>query len=184
MGIADNPYLASLTSLCEQKKTRKSLDKLETGSRIECRRKRRTQGAEMTIGELDNVKATLFTWDKSDKATFLVIESDRSDYLDFCKRYGHSDTAKRAEGLEFDGRGKLFFAVFVQDCFDPPLCVVRADNGCEAEEIFVNAKDWADVSETDAKDYPEEHLHATDRGTMYDPQSVSVREVFLKRIDF
>lgn len=134
----------------------------------------------MNIGEIE-AHAVKFGWNSKGNAE-IVVPSKNLEFFKFREEFG-SDV-KQCEGLEFDGSGKMWFAVYVEDCFDPPICIVRADNASEAEEIFVNTKNWADVSEPDLKDYSEDQLNATERGTMYDPESVSVREVFLSSIVF
>lgn len=122
----------------------------------------------------------------------IVVGRDDMDYIEFIKRY---DSAKyqhtRATGINLeDGDGK-FFLVYVSDCFDPPLAVVRAANAGDAEDWFIEELAWADIPEADLKDYnifpdgdpagegkePKEHAQWTSRGTWADTEQITIHEI-------
>lgn len=136
----------------------------------------------MNVGELNNVKACVFVWNQSVAANAgntLVVPHGNIAFDQFRKEY---PDAKRCEGLDFDQSYPRFFACYVEDCHDPLVLIVRADTGSEAEEAFVNAKDWADIAEEDMKDYDFNQTMPTERGTWYETESVCIREVFLSSV--
>lgn len=48
---------------------------------------------------------------------------------------------KVCEGLEIESGWKRWFLVYVENCFDPPGCIVNADNEQDAVDAFVGALD-------------------------------------------
>lgn len=83
--------------------------------------------------------------------TTFVIENVRSELDAFRQRYG--DNAKRATGVALNECGARFYLMWVEDCFSPCLAIVRADNASEAQEAFLDALNWCDVSGDDLPDY-------------------------------
>ncbi len=116
---------------------------------------------------------------------FYVVGRDDMDFLDFMKKYCVGDQdAKRATGVELDGTGKHFWMVHVEDCFDPPIAIVRADSLCDAEDAFTDALNWAHITDpNDLKDYDEDNLHYSPSGVPYDIESVMIREIKLHGIE-
>jgi len=72
---------------------------------------------------------------------------------------------KRCDYAELDGYGSRFFLCYVADCFDPPMCIVRADNEIEAVDIFVDAFEYARVTQENYGT-PEEFEEAIKDGTV------------------
>lgn len=136
----------------------------------------------MNIGEMTGVSSVTFSSDKGGAGALYVVTNGETDFFKFREQHGHD--AKKADGINLDGSEARFFLVFVEDCFDPCVCIVRADNGSEAEEKFTDVKDWADVSEADRADYSEDKLQWSGRNTWFDSEGIVVREVFPLSIQF
>lgn len=148
------------------------------------------------LGDVE-VKAVHFSADPAGQdGTFYVVlpDGDRSagawdDYPDL-----PGMRFKRATGLCLDDStaGNHFWLVYVDDCYDPPVAVVRAKHVEDAIDAFVDELPWAHMSEEDyadlVKDYGEER--AADMvgwgpsGQIYDSERVMIREVFPVRVDF
>lgn len=145
--------------------------------------------------ELNEVKASAvgFTYadDKgADVRALFVVEAEESDWQTFRTRYGFD--AKRAEGVDLEEWGGRFFLCYVENCFDPCVCVIRAENASEAEERFTDEKDWADVGEEDLKEanpadpnelWLHDNISWTARGTYYSREMVCIRELRMVRVD-
>lgn len=139
-----------------------------------------------TLGEI-SIRSASFVW-KEDKDNLhrLIVGIDDMDYLDFLRRYNSTNVQhKRCKGINLDGSEKLFFAVYVEDCFDPPIAVVRASGASEAEERFADELDWAHISDVDLKDYEEEpsSLSWNSDGKPYDTSGIMIRELRLLCIE-
>ncbi len=89
---------------------------------------------------------------------------------------------QKATGVNIDGDGK-FFLCYVEDCFDPPCAIVRAEDAADAEERFVDECEWAQVSDADMDeeredaDNDETGYSYTGNGTRYDGETIKVYEV-------
>jgi hypothetical protein len=119
--------------------------------------------------------------------TTFVIENVRSELDAFRQRYG--DNAKRATGVALNECGARFYLMYVEDCFDPCLAIVRADNESEAVETFLDALDWCDIDAPDLADYTEERLmelpYTDERGGKHcDTEALRGVEVQLHTIKF
>ncbi len=139
----------------------------------------------VTLGEIE-VKTVSFSERGNEGRCRYIVGTDGMDYCDFLRTYNGGEVQhKRATGVELDGFGKAFFMVYVEDCFDPPVAIVRADNAQDAEEAFVDALPWAHISEPDLKDYSEDDdsLSYGPSGQPYDSSSVMIREVRLVAIE-
>jgi len=84
-------------------------------------------------------------------------------------RYGRIDTLIcRVDVGHYSSRGDRWYLCCVQDCFDPPLCLVQADSLEEALSIFeTECEDWAKIPDEDVAEYHKElytkhHPGATD----------------------
>ncbi len=88
----------------------------------------------------------------------LIVEADREalDTLGFWDRYGHD--CHRAMGhYGLDDYGS-FFVFYVEDCFDPPLYVIRADTFESAYEIFCDEfSRLIAIDDSDLSDYLHEY---------------------------
>ncbi len=126
-----------------------------------------------------------------------IVHKGETDWDKFRKLFGWG-CARPATGLNIDGDGE-WYAVYVEDCFDPPVAIIRAETWEDVEEIFLAELDWADV---DAEDFLEEgeglqngkvvsyeslydndHLVYTDRRTTADTESIMIRSAKLVQID-
>lgn len=147
-----------------------------------------------TLAEI-KIKAALFRdiFDHKNQGAVYVAGLEDMDYLEFIKKYPSGKRAVHHRGLD-DGYLKHFYMVFVQDCWDPPIVIIRADNEMDAEETWASEFDWADVEEPDLKDYAKgnpnageevqyESLMWSERGTYYDTQLVCVRELKLVGVE-
>lgn len=118
----------------------------------------------------------------------LVVERTPSDYPDFHRAFDREGAppARRAVGVDvwdFSGPAR-YYAVWVDDCFDPPIAVVRAKDEGEAEEMFLDALDWSHITAPlDLADYDADALHYTSSGIPCDTEGVRIREVSLARIE-
>ena len=90
---------------------------------------------------------------------------------------------RQATGVNLEGAGARFFLVYVEDCFDPPVAIVRADNEQDAEEWFVQELPWARLSEGRLKDLHEDDVGIGPNGELYDQGAVRIHEVRLAHID-
>lgn len=143
---------------------------------------------------LDNMEAVaiIFTHKKgvSDHERDILVTKDPMDWSDQLTRWGYH--MKRAEPIELDGFGKHYYAIGVSDCFDPPLCVVRADHEGDAQDAFLSEKDWADWDQDtidcsvrdDGEEKTFEHLTPTDRGTWAETEGIVIWEVYPYRAEF
>lgn len=122
-----------------------------------------------------NVTAAIFEFSGR-----LVVEADRSsDTLAFWAKYGQD--ASRAMGhYGLDDYQDRFFAFWVEDCFDPPVYVIRADSFESAYEIFCDEfSRLIEISESDLPDYDPETLNYSASGVPIDTEAVNGREIKL-----
>lgn len=151
----------------------------------------------MTIGDI-NAKSCFFSLG-NDNHRYVVTDMDWDRFKDRYTGYFEADSGKwcrgemidkdlkQCEAVDFDQSGD-FYAVYVEDCFDPPMCIVRADDPSDAQERFLDEKDWADIDKEDAekltdKDWDSGLYTHTGRNTLAHTESVMVREIKLVRID-
>lgn len=67
----------------------------------------------------------------------------------------------------------VWVAFSIQDCFDPPVYIVRASSWEEAYETFIDWQvDQLKIEEADLKDYDEGSLHYSSNGVPVDTESV------------
>lgn len=140
----------------------------------------------LVLGTL-TVKALHFSLDGSTHR--YVVGVDDMDFLDFHKKYNHNEfgpvDCKKATGFKMDETYDDFFMVYVEDCFDPPIAIIRAEHGQEAAEIFTDELTWAHVDE---KDVTDEQIDAglyqmNNNGKWYDAETLRVRNVRLVYIE-
>lgn len=149
----------------------------------------------MNIGELENVSAMLFR-SPFNRDSFYVVGRDGLSFPEFNEKYGNSPYSaaaqfKRASGANLDDNESQFFMVYVEDCFDPPIAIVRADDECEAIDIAVDAFEWLRV-EPSNYGTPAEFEKAIEDGIVgigdgsnyYDAEQIRVREVKPYRLEW
>lgn len=121
----------------------------------------------------------------------LIVERTRTEHAEFHKRYdrdAHQRPAQRATGIDvIDSRAddSQYWAVWVEDCFDPPVAIVQTDDHdapSDAIDKFVDELDWAHMDESDAADYEPDELHYNSSGILYDMERMNMREVQLVRV--
>jgi hypothetical protein len=123
-----------------------------------------------------------------------------SEYLKCTDRYA-SERIKEATPLNMDSSDEDdgFWLLCVQDCFDPPIAIVRASHADEALEIFVDELDWAHISDEDLKDYEDtdsyvdgkplvyrefsENVNWNNSGQAYDSEGIYMCQVKLHSIE-
>lgn len=94
---------------------------------------------------------------------------------------------KHCDYAGLDGYGKRWFACLIADCFDPPMAIVRADNEGEAIDIFVDAFEYARLTDEQVKDIEkdsegdqdlfDEQCSMSGDGYWYDAERMSMFEV-------
>jgi hypothetical protein len=84
---------------------------------------------------------------------------------------------RQATGVNLAGDGERFFLVYVEDCFAPPVAIVRADNEQDAEELFVQELPWARLTEEQVEDINEDDVGIGPNGELYDQGAVRIHEV-------
>ena len=91
--------------------------------------------------------------------------------------------------VNFDSDGARFFLCYAEDCFSPPLFVVRADDESEALDALVSAHcqtfelDADAVAEREA-DGLGETVGYTDTGLAYDSETLRLRPLTLRTVNF
>lgn len=126
--------------------------------------------------------AAVFTFGPdSNSKSLLIVTREPMTHAERLDRFGHD--AKGCVGVHLDDSGSKFYAIWVEDCFDPPIAIVRADHEQDALDTFVDKLDWAHVSEPDLADYTEDQLSYGPNGQPYDGESIGMLEVKLVRIE-
>ncbi len=148
--------------------------------------KKKSNAKYITISDI-KARAMLFETSEyhspTEADTTYVVESEPLEWTEFHEEYDVGSTrAKQCQGINLDGDGD-FFLVYVDDCFDPPLCIVRADHAQDAEALFASETDYALIEEPDLEDFDEENISLDDNGRPYDSESIMIREVRLIRVD-
>ncbi|MFO0964632.1 MAG: hypothetical protein U0793_03465 [Gemmataceae bacterium] len=135
--------------------------------------------------ELPNVKAKAVHFQSPfAKNHRYVVLAEKMDYLEFLRTYNQGPVeCKAATGVNLDGCEERFFMVYVEDCFDPPIAIVRADSEQDAEELFVDELPWAHITEPDLNDYDPETLVYGPSGQPYDSESVRVHPVRMVHVE-
>ncbi len=112
-----------------------------------------------------------------------VVGAEHMDTLAFLNAFNNGPAQhQKATGVNMDGEGK-FFLCYVEDCFDPPVAIVRGENAADAEERFVDECEWAQVSDDDMDaeredaDNDSTGYSYTGNGTRYDGETIKVYEV-------
>jgi hypothetical protein len=134
---------------------------------------------------LSNVEAKAIHFESpfDPKHRYIVLAEDM-DFLAFMKKYCVGDMdAKKATGVEMGNGNDDWYMVYVENCFDPPIAIVNAENEQDAEEAFVEALPWSHITEPDLKDYDPETLHYGPSGQPYDAEQVMVRQIKLVLIE-
>jgi hypothetical protein len=96
--------------------------------------------------KLDDVEASVLVFEAN---TWKLRYDCNPEY--FALRDIHD--VHRIQGInETDGWGS-WWLLFVEDCFSPPMYIVRAKNETEAIEIFLDTWTACQIDEADYKDY-------------------------------
>ena len=142
---------------------------------------------QITLGEI-SVSALVFSmgdWR-------CVVGRESMDYIDFMQQYDQGPIhTHRVIGLNMDSTDTNFWAIWMDDYFDPPVVIIRADHEGNAEEIFVDELDWAHINEVDLPDYlsgdkkqqDSEYLNFNSKGQPYDSESIQCRQVKLVKVE-
>lgn len=136
----------------------------------------------MVLGTI-KVKALYFLIQSPFSKTFIVGADELSE-SDFMTKYcSGSERAERACGIKFDDEfGTKFFMVFVSDCFDPPIAIVRAENENDAIEYFVQNKNWTHVPPDEINEN-DDNISWSDNGIAYRNDNINVHEVKLTIVE-
>lgn len=91
--------------------------------------------------------------------------------------------------VNFDSDGGRFFLVYSEDCFSPPLFVVRADDESEALDVLVSTHCQTFELDADAvaereEDGLGETVGYTDTGLAYDSETLHLRPLTLRTVNF
>ncbi len=136
-----------------------------------------------------NVKARALHFRENDQSPeYVVFPEGPVDHYAFMTAFNWSQKDskilyRQATGVNLDGTEERFFMVFVADCFDPPIAIVRADNESDAEEGFYEELPWADVEEADVKDFDVDTLVWSSRGKWVDTNGIQIRETRLVHVE-
>lgn len=126
----------------------------------------------MTVGELENVTCLEFT--------NYVLIPDGMDTLEAMNKW--PDHKRCYHGANLDAWEQNWYAFWVEDCFDPPVAIVKAGSFEEAYKIFLDEFSWAEISEADIKDYDSETLHINSSGKFCDTEGVNGTQLKLVRV--
>lgn len=130
----------------------------------------------------------VFFLDPLSNVTYVVGMEDLS-YIEFLEWQATSgmtrSTRTRFIGLADEGK---FYVCFYQDCYDPPITIVRAADDSEAIDKFLDENENARADVCDVMDAEEENSEQTqyqmsDSGHWYDTETMQVREVNLHSIE-
>lgn len=117
---------------------------------------------------------------------YYVVRKPRMNYLDFIARYNVGNVqCKQCDGYNLDDSlCPHFYAVFVADCFDPPIVLIRAASPSDAQDIFLDETPYAHITDpNDLKDYDPETLYYNSNGAPCDTESVQIHDVQLVRVE-
>jgi hypothetical protein len=97
------------------------------------------------LGEIEKIESIVFgsPFVLDLQLVWLPEGTKEDDYIAFILKYPNS---KRVDAAGLDGYGKHFYMCYVEDCFDPPIAVIRADDENEAVDIFVDTFSYARVT--------------------------------------
>lgn len=140
--------------------------------------------------ELGTIKATAVVFQSPfNPKHFYVVRAEKMDYLEFMKQYCVGDVdCKQADGVNFDNYldNGTFFMCYSEDCFDPPVAIVRADDVEEAIDLFVDECEWARMSDEDVEERDKDGLGETVGWTgmnKYDNETMQCRSIKLYRVE-
>jgi hypothetical protein len=130
----------------------------------------------------------VFFLDPQSGVTYVVGMGDLPyiEFLEWMAVSGNHNVVRvDATGLNDEGR---FYACFHQDCYDPPITIVRAADESEAIDRFLDEKenmraDPADVAEALEENPDQEIYQMSESGHWYDSETMQVREVKLHSIE-
>lgn len=112
------------------------------------------------------------------------------DSLEFMKRYNVGNVeCQQVRHADLDQDEEHFFMCYSEDCYDPPIVIVRAEDMDAAIDVFVEefpnlgAMDEETRKERE-KDGLEDTIGYTGQGNIYDTERVMVREIELVRLEF
>lgn len=150
----------------------------------------------MNIGEIENAKVLIFRFADNGRPNHFYFASDDTslDWCAFYKKYGPTlppdADYKSVSGVANMDDGWPFWAVYVADCYDPPIAIVRAENESDAIDVAVDAFSWLQV-DADMYGGQDEFDKALDDGTVgmadgglcYDAEQIQVRPMKLYRVE-
>lgn len=129
---------------------------------------------------------------------YVVVSTKAKDRNWLVKLVKEAQYKKEFKGaaahLNLNGCEGKFFMVYVEDRYDPPICIVRADSETEAEKWFVDELAWSHLEEADLKDHlkPEDEREGENdysesvgwnsNGQPYLQENICVREIKLHSI--
>jgi hypothetical protein len=126
---------------------------------------------------VSDIQATALIFDWNGRK--VVLDAENLGTLAFWDKHGQ-DCHHVTHHANVDDYGKGWFVFYVEDCFAPPLAIIRADSFETAYEIFCDEFErWIRVDETDAADYPEDERNYNGNGTHIDTESVQGAEIRL-----
>jgi hypothetical protein len=137
------------------------------------------------VGEVE-ATALVFKGQCDDHRYVLTLNDSSDPFVELLRNsFGYSQTKTTSSHSQIDGYGKHFYGVYVADCFDPPIAIIRADNESEAIEWFVDEFDWSHLSDEDLKDYGEdsEAVSYNDSGKPYLNENINLFELTLLTIE-
>lgn len=143
------------------------------------------------LGEVKVHSVVFKTLYRDDCQYIVTSESEK-----FREQFGYVQV-KQCDGANFDGWGKYWYAVYISDCFDPPVVIVRADDESEAIDVAVDAYPYmqmgadtvaqiekdirselpADCTDDDVWDKMNGQVGITGDGVYYDCESLGLFEV-------
>lgn len=134
----------------------------------------------MILGTLD-VKAVVFVSPHNPDHSY-VVGLDAMNYLDFIDKYDGTK-CKRADSFNFEDDYSGFFMVYNEDCFDPPVAIIRCGSAMDAEDMFVEEFDWSPRVNIGEDDYTEDNVQWTSGGIPYDSEGIKVYPVKIRCIE-
>ena len=128
-------------------------------------------------------KRAVFAWENGPGELVVNASGERSDFLEFLREFPNG---KQCDGSGFAEDHGTFFAVACEDCYDPPIGVVKCDD-CDAVDVAVDAFHWMRIDAAYAAERDSEGLRVeySDGGNhAYDPELMRVFPIKLVRVEF
>jgi hypothetical protein len=90
------------------------------------------------------------------------------DFLEWLNKYD-SSKYKQATGVNLGEDFPNFYMVYVEDCFDPPVAIVRGESAEDALDTFIDELTWAHMSDEDVEEAIQDHAEKGKSASMDDP---------------